>query len=246
MFHAGTDFHREIRQKCSQCSLQELCLPRGLHASDLEQLDTVVSCEGPHHEGDFLLRAGDPFRSLYAVRSGSYKSYTIDQDGREQIWGFHLPGEIMGLDAIHPERHICNVVALDTATACNLPFDQLSAIASRLPGLRSGLFKILSKNLAQQTLRSRDETAEERLAAFLVDLSSRLRERGFSERDLHLSMPRRDIASYLHLTAETISRSLARFQSEGLISVDHREIRLLDLARLTKRARSETLAGATP
>ncbi|MHB1766052.1 MAG: helix-turn-helix domain-containing protein [Gammaproteobacteria bacterium] len=240
----GTDsIHLELRQKCSQCSLQELCLPRGLYAQDLEQLDTVVVCEGPHHAGDFLLHTGDRFRSLYAVRSGSYKSYTIDRDGREQIWGFHLQGEIMGLDAIHPEQHLCNVVALDTATACSLPFDQLSAIASRLPGLRSQIFKTLSKSLSEQTIRSRENTAEERLAAFLVDLSTRLRERGFSERDLHLNMPRRDIANYLHLTAETISRSLARFQSEGLILVDHREIHLLDLSKLTKRARCENSAN---
>ncbi len=242
MARSGADsIPAELRQKCSQCSLQELCLPRGLNVHDLERLDSLVLCEGPHHAGDVLVGAGDRFRALYAVRSGSYKSHTIDYEGREQIWGFHLPGELMGLDAIHPEHHLCTLTALDTATVCALPFEKLSEIAGELPKLRSQIFRMLGKSLSEQTTRLREESAEARLAGFLVDLSARLRERGFSERDLHLSMPRRDIANYLHLTAETISRLLARFQSDSLIAVDHREIHLLDLSKLMRRAHREVV-----
>lgn len=226
----------ELRQKCSQCSLQELCLPRGLHAQDLAELDTLVTCEGPHHAGDFLFHAEDRFQALYAVRSGCYKSYTLDAEGGEQIWGFHLPGEILGLEAIHPGRHLCHAVALDTSTACCLPFDQLSEISSRLPSLRSQLFKTISKSLTDQLLRSQEHRAEERLALFLLDLSTRLGERGFAKHVLHLSMTRRDMANYLHLTPETISRALAHLQAEHIIAVEHRDIQLLDLERLKHQA----------
>lgn len=223
---------RGLREACASCSLQELCLPRGLDGEDLAKLDALVERRGPYHEGDHLFRVGDRFQAIYAVRGGSYKTYTVDSEGREHVLGFHLPGELLGLDAIHPERHRCNAVALDTATICVLPFADLTTLAGQISGLRSQILRIMSKNLAEAATLAGDYTAEERMAAFLSGLSERFRMRGYSATEFNLAMSRRDIANYLRLATETVSRVFARFEKEGLIAVDRRAVRLLDLPRL--------------
>lgn len=214
------------------CSLQELCLPRGLYGRDLERLDALVEHQGPYHEGDHLFRIGDKFGAIYAVRAGSYKSYTVDSEGREHVLGFHLPGELLGLDAIYPGHHVCNALALDTATVCVLPYAQLSALASQISGLFIQIMRLMSKDIADTATLAGDFTAEERLAAFLVGLSERFRLRGYSPHEFNLAMSRRDIANYLRLATETVSRVFARFEKDGLIAVDRRAIRLLELQRL--------------
>ncbi|MDE2235625.1 MAG: fumarate/nitrate reduction transcriptional regulator Fnr [Gammaproteobacteria bacterium] len=223
---------RGLREACMSCSLHELCLPRGLSGHDLERLDTLVDRRGPHHEGDHLFRVGDRFESIYAVRAGSYKSYTVDSEGREHVLGFHLPGDLLGLDAIYPSHHLCNAMALDTSTVCALPYDQLSILSGEISGLRVQIMRLMSKDLADTATLAGDFTAEERLAAFLVGLSSRFRERGYSPREFNLAMSRRDIANYLRLATETVSRVFARFEKDGLIEVERRAVRLLDLPRL--------------
>jgi len=223
---------RGLREACMSCSLQELCLPRGLYGQDLERLDALVERRGPHHEGDHLFRIGDRFASIYAVRAGSYKSYTVDSEGREHVLGFHLPGELLGLDAIYPGHHVCNAMALDTATVCVLPYDQLSTLANQISGLFSQIMRLMSKDIADTATLAGDFTAEERLAAFLASLSERFRQRGYSPNEFNLAMSRRDIANYLRLATETVSRVFARFEKDGLIAVDRRALRLLDLPRL--------------
>jgi len=226
-----------LRKACSECTLAELCLPMGLEQDDMERLDAVVEQLGPFHDGDHLYRVGDEFRSLYAVRSGQYKTYLVDESGREQVLGFHLPGELIGLDAIYPDRHQCNAVALDTATVCRVSYDDITALSQRVPGLQRQMFRLMSRDIGSAQALGGDYSAEERLAGFLLNLSDRLRARGYSPQHFVLAMPRRDIANYLRLAPETVSRVFKRFQRQGLIGLERREVRLLDMARVQELAR---------
>lgn len=177
---AAVDLHRKLRKVCGSCSLAELCLPMGLDRSDVERLEAILVPEGPLHEGDHLFRVGDRFDALYAVRSGYLKTYLIDETGREQVLGFHLPGDLVGLDAIYPERHQCNAVSLDTATVCKLPYGEISELAGMIPSLQKQMFRLISKDIVASHALSGDFTAEERLAAFLLGLSARLKSCGYS------------------------------------------------------------------
>ncbi|HEX2667845.1 MAG TPA: fumarate/nitrate reduction transcriptional regulator Fnr [Gammaproteobacteria bacterium] len=217
---------------CSSCSLANLCLSTGLGHDELEQMDGLVKRSEPMHEGDHLYRVGDRFDAVYAVRSGTFKTYTVDSEGREHVLGFHLPGELMGLKAIYPKQHITNAVALDTATVCVLPYAELTTLATHIPSIQSQLVRLMSRDLAEAVTLAGDYTAEERLAAFLIGLSRRYTQRGFSSSEFNLSMSRRDIANYLRLAPETVSRVFARFEKDGLISVDRRAVTLLDAERL--------------
>jgi CRP/FNR family transcriptional regulator len=226
-----------IHTACSACTLAPLCLPTGLGRPDLERMDGLVTRSAPLHEGDHLCRVGDPFEAVYAVRSGSFKTYTVDSEGREHVLGFHLPGELMGLKAIYPKHHIANTVALDTATVCVLPYSDLTKLAMDVPELQAQLLRLMSKDLAGAYTMAGDFTAEERLAAFLIGLSRRYAERGFAAQEFNLTMSRRDIANYLRLAPETVSRVLARFEKDQLISVDRRAVSLLDAGTLHDMAR---------
>lgn len=234
--HQSVDLHK-VKRSCANCSLSELCLPLGLSREDIAKLDQLIEARGPLHSDDHLFRVDDPFRALYAVRSGYFKTYLVDDSGHEQVLGFHLPGELIGLDAIYPERHQCNAVALDTATVCELPFDQVSRLAASVPGLQRSMFRLMSKELGESHALAGDLSAEERLAAFLLSLSDRLKQRGYSDTRLTLAMPRRDIANFLALATETVSRVFTRFEKEGLIHVDRRDVTLLDRERLHAHCR---------
>lgn len=231
------DLHR-LRRTCASCSLADLCLPMGLARADVEQLGDLVDVSGPLREGDHLYRENDPFRAIYAVRGGFFKTYLVDEAGREQVLGFHLPGELVGLDAIYPGHHQCNAMALDTATVCKLPYTELSELAAHVPSLQRQLFRLMSKDIGTTHALTGDFSAEERLAAFLVALSDRFEARGYSASRFTLAMPRRDIANYLRLAPETVSRVFRRFQDDGLIAVERRDLRLLDPERMKGLARN--------
>jgi CRP/FNR family transcriptional regulator len=228
---------RAVKHRCATCSLSELCLPLGLSKDDVGRLERLIEPRGPLHADEHVYRVGDPFRAIYAVRSGYLKTYLIDDAGHEQVLGFHLPGELVGLDAIYPERHQCNAVALDTASICELPFHQVEVLAASIPSLQHSLLRLMSKELGESHGFAGDLSAEERLAAFLLSLANRLKARGFSATRLTLAMPRRDIANYLALATETVSRVFTRFEKDGLIHVDRREVMLLDLERLNALCR---------
>ena len=229
---------KRLRKACSSCSLADLCLPLGLDSKDIDKLDQIVKRSAPIQAGEHLFHIGDHFEALFAVRSGYMKTYFIDDTGREQVLGFHLPGELIGLDAIYPETHQCNAIALDTATVCRVEFDRISELALQIPGLQTQMFRLMSKNIGSSYALSGDYSAEERLAAFLVSLSARLKLRGYSATHFILAMPRRDIANYLRLAAETVSRVFRRFQDDKLIVIDRRDIELVRLDRLKELARS--------
>jgi len=228
---------RRLAHACSNCSLSELCLPLGLSRDDIDRLDEVVDTIGPLHAGDHVFRVGDPFRSLYAVRSGLIKTYVVDEDGHEKVLGFHLPGELVGFDAIFPDRHECNAVILDTTTACRLPYHELSGLASEVPNLQKQLFRLMSKDINDSHAIPAELPADARMANFLMSLSNRLHSRGYSATHFVLAMPRRDIANFLNLAIETVSRVLSRFQESGLIQIDRREVRILDRDRLQSACR---------
>lgn len=225
-------FQPKLQAACSTCSLSQLCLPMGLEQGDMERMDAIVERSHVMHEGEHLFKVGDPFKAIYAVRTGSYKSYTVDSEGREHVLGFHLSGELLGLDAIYPARHVCNAIALDTAAVCILPYAELTSLVGQIDGLRMQLLRLMSKDLADAATLAGDFSAEERIAGFLIGLSRRLQQRGLSPRQLNLSMTRRDIANYLRLAPETVSRVFARFEKDGIIAVERREIRLLDAMKL--------------
>ena len=213
---------------CSQCSLGELCLPRSLTEEEKARFEQIVHRSRPIHAGQHVFRCGDEFKSVVAVRTGCFKSYAIDKDGHEQVLGFHLPGEIIGLDAIHDGQHSANVVALDTSAVCSLPFNSMSNMARNMPDLQHEVFRVMSQRISELETIAGDLSADERIALFLKSLSARFARRGYSEREFILAMSRRDIASYLRLATETVSRVLARFQQRGLIRVDRKLVRILD------------------
>lgn len=221
---------------CSTCAFSEACLSQGYDKTALAELHVLVEHVGPLAEGAHVYREGDEFNAIAAVRAGTVKTYVLDSEGREQVLGFHLPGEIIGLSAIHQARYPCNAVALDTVMLCRFSFPKMALLATKMPGLQTQLFRLLSQDIGKAALLSGDFNADQRMAAFLVSLSRRFEVRGFSATRLHLTMTRTDIANYLRLAPETVSRVLRRFQSEGLIAVDRRELEITDKGRLHELA----------
>lgn len=217
---------------CSQCSLGEICLPKGLSEEDKNRFEQIVHRSRPIQPGQHLFRSGDEFNALASVRTGCFKSYAIDQDGQEQVLGFFLPGEIIGFDAIHENVHQANIVALDTSAVCHLPFSAMSSMARNMPELQNEIFSAMSQRICELESIAADLSADERIALFLKSLSRRFSRRGYSEREFILSMSRRDIASYLRLATETVSRVLARFQQRGIIEVDRKLVKILDAEAL--------------
>jgi CRP/FNR family transcriptional regulator, anaerobic regulatory protein len=228
----------DVLRFCSTCAFSQACLSEGMDKSALMDLHVLVEHVGPLHAGEHVFREGDPFEAIAAVRAGTVKTYVIDRDGHEQVLGFHLPGEVIGLNAIDGDRYPCNAVALDTVMLCRFSFPKISVLAARLPGLQQHLFRLMSRDIGRASLLAGDYSADQRMAAFLIGLSQRLAARGFSPDRFQLTMARTDIANYLRLAPETVSRVLKRFQDDGLLQVDRRELELLDRKQL------ETLAAS--
>lgn len=231
----------QMKVACKDCGLFQLCLPVGISGTDLDALDRIINRRRPVRRGEHLYQIGEPFEYIYAVRSGSVKTYTPTEDGHEQVTGFHLPGELLGLDAINVEYHPCAARALETSSVCEIPFEELESLSVRIPGLQHQLLKVMSREIHHDQsllMLLGKKNAEERLAALLISLSERYRERGFSVLEFNLSMSRSDIANYLGLAVETVSRLFTRFQEEGVLTVQRKYIRILDLPRLHALARS--------
>ncbi|TDP74432.1 fumarate/nitrate reduction transcriptional regulator Fnr [Roseateles toxinivorans] len=220
---------------CSSCNLRELCLPVGLNKTDLDQLDTLVETRRSVARGETLFRTGDSFQSLYAVRTGFFKTCVSSEDGRDQVTGFQMAGELLGLDGISTERHACDAVALEDSQVCVIPYEQLESLSREFGDLQRQFHKIMSREIVRDhgvMLLLGSMRAEERLAAFLLNLTQRLQARGFSASSLVLRMTREEIGSYLGLKLETVSRAFSKFQEQGLLEVKQRQIRILDQAGL--------------
>lgn len=228
---------------CADCQLQDLCLPIGITHQEVDRLDQIVNRRRPLHRGAQLYSQGDAFASLFAIRSGSIKCFTVSDDGREQITAFHLPGEILGFDAISDGAHPSSAVALETTSVCELPFEGLHALAHEIKGLQHQLLRIMSRELNADERFMRmlaNRNAEERLAGFLINLAARHGMRGYSSTEYNLSMSRHDIANYLGLAVETVSRLFTRFQQDGLIEVQRKAVKIV------QREAISDLAGNIP
>lgn len=222
---------------CSSCNLRELCLPIGLPPADMDRLDTLVALRRSVSRGQALFRSGDPFRSIYAVRTGFFKTCVSTAGGRDQVTGFQMAGELLGLDGIGTERHHCDAVALEDSQVCVIPFTELETVSRDFTELQRQFHKIMSREIVRDhgvMLLLGSMRAEERLAAFLLNLTQRLKARGFSASALVLRMTRDEIGSYLGLKLETVSRTFSRFQEEGLLEVKQREVRIVDEDALRK------------
>ncbi len=220
---------------CNNCNVFQLCLPIGIGKADLKLLDKIVKRHRPIKRGGYLFHSGDPFLFIYAVKSGSIKTYTSIGGETQQVIGFQLPGEMLGLDAIDTGVHQCSAKALEMSSVCEIPFHRLEELGDIVSSVQYQLMRLMSKQILHDNMLQVllcKKTAEERLAAFLVSLSTRFKERGFSAIEYNMSMSRYDIANYLGLAVETISRLFSRFQEEGLITERKKHIRLRDLNQL--------------
>ena len=229
--------HQPIKTLCSSCSLRELCLPVGLRPNEFEQLDTVIKQSHRLKKGEFLFRVGETFQSLFAIRTGFFKTTIATQDGRDQVTGFFMSGELIGMDGICMSTHSCDAVALEDSEVCELPFGHIEELGKTIPSIQSHLFRLMSREIVRDQgvmLLLGNMRAEERIAAFLLNLSQRLHYRGFAANDFILRMSREEIGSYLGLKLETVSRTLSRFHQEELIAVEHKHIRLLKPEILNK------------
>jgi CRP/FNR family transcriptional regulator len=222
---------------CSSCNLRELCLPVGISNEQMTRLDDIVATRRTVGRGEALFRAGDSFLSLYAVRTGFFKTCVSSEDGRDQVTGFQMAGELIGLDGISTDRHTCDAVALEDSQVCVIPYHQLEDLSRELSDLQRHFHKIMSREIVRDhgvMLLLGSMRAEERLAAFLLNLTQRLRTRGFSASSLILRMTREEIGSYLGLKLETVSRAFSRFQEDGILNVKQRHIEVLDPDALQK------------
>ena len=223
------------RVACSNCNMRELCLPVDLSAAEMQRLEQLSHRKRCYAAQNYLYRSGDAFKSLYAIRSGSFKTRILHEDGREQVTGFVMPGEIIGLDAISTDAHTCEAVAMEASEVCELPFAKLEELSREIPSLQRHLHKIMSREIVRDQgimLLLGSMRAEERLAAFLLNLSQRNAAHGMSPTQLTLRMSRLEIGSYLGLKLETVSRAFSHFQEDGLIRVKARAIEILALPRL--------------
>jgi CRP/FNR family transcriptional regulator len=215
-----------LRVACSSCSLRELCLPAGLDPGEMERVDRLVTSRRKLRRGEDLYRAGEPLAALFAIRSGFMKSCVLHDDGREQVAGFHMAGDLLGLDAIGGGSHTCDTVALEDSEVCEIPFSYLEQLSRELPSLQQQL-----RDYGVMLLLG-SMSAEERLAAFLLNLSQRFATRGYSPSEFRLRMTREEIGSYLGLKLETVSRAFSGFQDRGLIDVRQKQVRILDFPGL--------------
>lgn len=217
---------------CPNCRLSDLCLPYGLHENEVKQLATIVNNKRPLQTDDLLYWQGDECQSLFVVKSGSFRSFITDLDGNEQTIGFHLPGELMGLDALNHELFTCSTVAMETGSVCELTLSHLNDLCSKIPSLQIQFLRILGKEIASghdQIILLGHHSAKERMAIFLLSLSCRYGALGFSSTEFNMSMPRHDIANFLGITAETVSRQLADLGKLGVITVKKHAVQINDL-----------------
>ena len=231
-----------LKAGCAGCSMHELCLPMGLDTADIERLDKIIGRRRRIKRDETLYRMGDPFKNLYAIRFGHFKTYQINSGGEQQVTGFQMGGELLGMDAISADVHHCDAVALEDSEVCEIPFTRLEDLLGHMPTLLHHFHRIMSQEITREQnvmLLLGNMRAEQQFAAFLVNLASRYAARGYSPTSFQLRMSREDIGNYLGLRIESISRLLSRFKKRGLLLVDKREVQIVDPVRL------EALAAGT-
>ena len=228
---------RKHETNCSNCNLRELCLPMRIGNEDMARVEQVVFARRRLKRGDSLFKAGDPFAALYAIRSGFLKTTVLNADGREQVTGFQMGGELLGLDGIGSGIYNGSAIALEDSEVCVLPFAMIEELGREVPAIQRNLHSVLSREIVRDhgvMMLLGSMSAEERLAAFLLNLSRRFTARGYSASEFHLRMTREEIGSYLGLKLETVSRLFSRFQTDRLIEVQQKHVRILDIPGLQR------------
>ena len=229
----------EYQVNCGNCRLNSICLPLALESDDIQQLDNIIQRSKPLQKHQHLYREGDEFQSVFAVRSGTLKAYKTTDDGREQVTGFYFPGEILGMDGISNNAHASSAKSLETSAVCEIPFSSLEKLSSMMPNLQRHFFQLMSREITEDqqliTLLSKN-SADERVAALMLSISTRNSRRKLSSTQFRLPMSRVDIGNYLGLTVETVSRVFSRMQKMDILQVDNKEIEILDLEGLRKMA----------
>ena len=225
--------------KCQNCSISELCLPFSLNDSELNLLDDIIQRKKPIQKNTQIFQAGAALHTLYAIRSGTFKTFIISEQGEEQITGFHLAGDLLGFDALGKKQHPSFAKALETSMVCEIPFEVLDALSSKIPKLKAQIMNLMSNELhcnSEMLLLLNRKNAEAKLATFLASYGKRLGARHLSSLQFNLPMTRSEIGNYIGLTIETISRLMTRFQKEGLIKVENKYITIIDKEALFKLA----------
>lgn len=233
--HKTTFANTVQRAACSQCNLQDLCLPVGLLPAELALVDNLVGGRRKIPRGQAVFHSGDAFTAIYAVKLGFFKTEVLAADGRHQVTGFHMAGEVLGMDGISTETHNCDAIALEDSEVCLIPFSDLEKISGQVPTLQRHLHRVMSREIVRDQgmmIMMGAMSAEERVVSFLLNLSQRYASRGYAATEFHLRMTREEIGAYLGLKLETVSRAFSRLQDEGLIAVEKKHIRLVDTHRL--------------
>ncbi len=232
-----------LQQSCVQCSLSNLCVPIAVSHDEIERLEDIIKQGKTISRGDHIFKEHSPFKSIFAVRSGAIKTYSVSEGGEEQVTGFYLPGEIIGLDSTNTETYSCSAKALERSSVCEIPFGQLEDLATKIPTLQHHFFQLMSKEIQdsrQLTMLLSKNSAEERIASLIISISERFKKRKLSNIQFRLPMPRNDIGSYLGLAVETVSRVFTRFQKTGLISVQGRELVIENMPALLEIVKGHT------
>lgn len=212
---------------CLNCGLQKICFPTGLMKTDIDQLDDIVERKSPLKKNQHLYQAGDKFTSIYAIRAGAVKLYSYSDSGEEVVHAFYLPGDVVGFDGLVDELHQYNAVALDSTSVCNLPYEQLTDLSLKIPNLNHQIMTVMSKKLQDGRLHSElliKRNADQRVAQFIWNMAERYKSRGYAHDEFRLSILHRDVALYLGLTPETVSRILAKFNADNIVSWKKKEV----------------------
>ncbi len=227
--------HSNHEVNCGDCRLASICLPISLQLEDIGKLDKIIQRGRPVHKGDHVYHAGEDFKSVYAIRSGAVKTIRVTEEGEEQITGFYLPGEILGMDGLATNNHSNAAIALETSAICEIPFSRLEELSTKLPNLQRRFFQLMSKEITQDqqliTLLSKN-SADQRIASLLLSISARNTQRGLSAKDYFLPMSRSDIGNYLGLTIETVSRVFSRLHKQNIITLDKKHVLINDMDEL--------------
>jgi len=226
---------KSFRASCAGCRLSQLCLPSGFSQHDFDQFEKIVRHERTLKKGEVLYKQGQPLKSLYIVHAGLAKVYLLDGDGDKQIVGFHMPGEMLGFDAIENDIHSCTAEAQEDSRICELPYDQLNELCHQVPALNKNFMALMSHDMTNKhdmMLMLGKKTGDARVAILLLNMAARFHARGYSATEFNLNMSRQDMSNYLGLAVETISRFITHMQDEKIIEVDRKYIHILDMSKL--------------
>lgn len=222
---------------CSSCAMHAFCMPEGLTPAETERIEALICPSSTIKTGESLFRAGDSFQSIYAVRAGSFKTVVMHRDGREHVTGFQLAGDVLGLDGIGSGRHSCDALAIEDSKVCIIPFHLLEAMCRDVKAMQQHVHRLMGGEIVREAtlmMLLGTMSADQRVATFLLNMSGKLKSRGYSPAEFHLRMTREEIGSYLGLTLETVSRMLSKFQKDGLVDTHGKQIRILNMDGLAR------------